>query len=82
MNFSQCNPEHKHDQCESDSITDEEYYAIHNRVNFSLTFYHSSVYPKFYKMYKSNKYREMIFTSNHHLCLYPNELKFEPLHVS
>ena len=33
-------------------------------------------------MYESNKCREMIFTSNQYLCLYPNELKFEPLHVS
>ena len=33
-------------------------------------------------MYKSNMYREMIFMSNHCLCLYPNELKFEPLHAT
>ena len=29
-------------------------------------------------MYKSNKCREIIFTPNQHLCLYPNELKFKP----
>ena len=41
VNFSQCDLEHKHYQCECDSITDEGYYAIHNRANFSLTFYHN-----------------------------------------
>ena len=33
-------------------------------------------------MYNSNMHIEMIVTSNQHLGLYPNELKFEPLHVS
>ena len=27
---------------------------------------------------QNTKNRKMIFTSNQHLCLYPNELKFEP----
>ena len=70
----------------------EVFYASHDRVDFSCTLYHNrnlilrvnnkSLYPKFYKMYKSNKCREMIFISNQHLCSYPNELKFELLHVS
>ena len=38
VNFSQCDLEHKHNQCECDSITDEGYYASHNRVNFHLPF--------------------------------------------
>ena len=87
-----CDLEYKCNQCEFDSIANEEYYASHNRVNFSHNSYHDSnliplvnnksLYPKFYKKYKSNKHREMIFISNQHLCLYPNELKFELLHVS
>ena len=70
----------------------EKCYASHNGVNFSHTCYcnrniipqvnNKSVYPKFYKMNKSNKCREMIFMSNQYLCLYPNELEFELLHVS
>ena len=56
VNFSQCDLDHKHDQCECDSITGEGYYASHNRVDFSLTFYcnrnlipqinNKSLYPK------------------------------------
>ena len=70
----------------------EIYYASHNGVNFSHTSYsdrniilqvnNKSLYPKFYRMYKSYKCREMIFMSNQHLCLCLNELKFELLHVS
>ena len=34
-----CDLEHKHNQCECDSIANEEHYASHNRVNFSHTSY-------------------------------------------
>ena len=34
VNLSWCDLEHKHDQCECDGITDEGYYASHNRVKF------------------------------------------------
>ena len=34
VNFSQCDLEHKHDQCECDSITEEGCYASPNRVKF------------------------------------------------
>ena len=61
-------------------------------LNCSLTFYHdrnlipwvnNKIYiQKFYQMYKSNKYSQMIFTSYHLLCLHPNKLKFEPLHAT
>ena len=69
----------------------EIYDASQNRFSFSHTSYHNkNIIPqsiKIYiqnlvKMYNSNKHIEMIFTSNQHLSLYPNELKFEPLHVS
>ena len=69
----------------------EIYNASQNRFNFSHTSYHNrniipqvnkKLYPKFCEMYISNKCREMIFTPNQHLGLYPNELKFEVLHVS
>ena len=69
----------------------EIYNASQNRFNFSHTSYHGrniilrvnkKLYPKLCEMYKSNRCREVIFTSNQHLGLYPNELKFELLHVS
>ena len=58
VNFTQCDLEHKHDQCDCDSITDEGYYASHNRVKFSLTFYHD---------------RNLILQVNNK-CLYPKVL--------
>ena len=69
--------------------------SSHNRVNSYTYFYYNrsfiprvnnkGLYPKFYNnMNKSNESRKIGFTSNQHLCLFPNELKRNSnlLHVS
>ena len=72
-----CDLKHKHDQCECDSVawkislnTAENSHTFYSNKNLNPQVNSENLYPKC----KGNK---MIFTSNQHLCLNLNELKFE-----